>query len=425
MRAFTSDFSKIFFFDNVPDNDCINKQAHFLTKFNVIYVYYNTLLSLSQTLFFRDILEKFKQPAMTTTLASINRRRSHHYRADESKLSSEVYQLQFNPSDKMPKYKQIVHSIIKDIERGVLQKGTQLPSISELSIEYLLARDTVEKAYRELRARGYITSVQGKGYYIQSNHDKKLKILLIFNKLSSYKKIIYYSFLQTLGDRATVDLEIHHYNAGRFQEIIDKNRGKYNYYIVMPHFTEDLSKANYLQTLKSIPANELVLLDREIPELPQQPLSIYQRFDKDIFEALENATDLLSKYRRMVLVFPSDGNYPLEIVRGFRNFCINYHKEFEVRETIDGSVVQAGTAYIAVEENDLAELIKKTRRAELTPGQDIGIISFNETALKELLDITVITTDFEQMGQTAATLLLNNQCVRIKNPFYMIRRGSL
>ncbi|AXE19766.1 GntR family transcriptional regulator [Runella rosea] len=362
---------------------------------------------------------------MTTTIASISRRRGHHFGIDHSQSAAALYQLQFNPSDKMPKYKQIVHSVIKDIERGVLQKGDQLPSISELSIEYLLARDTVEKAYRELRARGYITSVQGKGYYIQSNHDKKLKVLLIFNKLSSYKKIIYYSFLKTLGDKATVDLEIHHYSAGRFQEIIDKNLGKYNYYIVMPHFTEDLDKADYLQTLKSIPANELVLLDREIPELPQQPLSIYQRFDKDIFEALENATDLLSKYQRMVLIFPSDGNYPLEIVRGFRNFCINYHKEFEVRENSDESVIETGTAYIAVEENDLAELIKKARHGQLTLGNDIGVISFNETALKELLDITVITTDFELMGQTAATLLINNQRVKVKNPFYMIRRGSL
>ncbi|WP_428654934.1 GntR family transcriptional regulator [Runella sp.] len=363
---------------------------------------------------------------MTTTIASINRR-SNHYGFDTSNRSSAtgLYQLQFNPSDKMPKYKQIVHSVIKDIERGVLQKGNQLPSISELSIEYLLARDTVEKAYRELRARGYITSVQGKGYYIQSNHDKKLKVLLIFNKLSSYKKIIYYSFLQTLGDQATVDLEIHHYSAGRFQEIIDKNLGKYNYYIVMPHFTEDLDKADYLQTLKSIPAGELVLLDREIPELPQQPLSIYQRFEKDIFEALENATDLLAKYQRMVLIFPSDGNYPLEIVRGFRNFCINYHKEFDVRETVDESMVRAKTAYIVVEENDLAELIKKSRSAQLTLGKDIGVISFNETALKELLDITVITTDFEKMGRTAATLLINNERIKVKNPFYMIRRGSL
>ena len=69
-----------------------------------------------------------------------------------------AYQLQFNSKDKTPKYRQIIQSIITDIERGVLTQHQQLPSISELSIEYYLARDTVEKAYRELRERGYITS---------------------------------------------------------------------------------------------------------------------------------------------------------------------------------------------------------------------------------------------------------------------------
>lgn len=361
---------------------------------------------------------------MTTTLISVNRSRNNNYNVG-SLSSPAIYQLQFNPSDKLPKYKQIVQSVMRDIDRGVLKKGDQLPSISELSVEYLLARDTVEKAYRELRTRGHITSVQGKGYYIQSNNDKKTKILLIFNKLSSYKKIIYYSFLKTLGDNATVDLQIHHYSASRFQEIIDQNLGKYNYYAVMPHFTQDLDKANYLETLKSIPNEELVLLDRDIPELAQSPLSIYQNFDKDIFGALENANDLLAKYKQMVLVFPSDGNYPTEIIRGFRNFCINYHKDFVVIDNINNEVLKTSTAYIVVEENDLAELVKKVRQSGHVLGKEIGMISFNETTLKELLGVTVITTDFETMGRTAATLLLNQQRIKVKNPFYMIRRGSL
>ena len=96
--------------------------------------------------------------------------------------------MNFNPFDKTPKYKQIVRSVMCDIERGVLRKDDQLPSISELSIEYLLARDTVEKAYRELREKGYITSVQGKGYYVQGTEQKKLKILLIRQLLSSMKR---------------------------------------------------------------------------------------------------------------------------------------------------------------------------------------------------------------------------------------------
>ena len=336
-----------------------------------------------------------------------------------------MYKLNVNTSDKTPKYKQIIQSIIADIERNVLKKNEQLPSISELSEEYYLARDTVEKAYRELRERGFITSVQGKGYYVNSGESKKMKILLIFNKLSSYKKLIYYAFLKVLGDKASVDLQIHHYNVRLFEEIIDKNLGKYNYYVVMPHFFPEVDKSLAVKILERIPINELVILDKDLPDFKHECLTVYQDFERDVSEALENAQDLLSKYQRIVLVFPSDGNYPIEIVRGVRYFCVNSQKEFVIKESVENEILQTQTTYVVVEETDLAELVKKARMSSFILGKDIGIISFNETTLKELLGITVITTDFETMGRTAAALLLDNIKIKVKNPFYMIRRETL
>lgn len=336
-----------------------------------------------------------------------------------------MYQLKLNASDKTPKYKQIIQSVITDIERNVLKKNEQLPSISELSEEYYLARDTVEKAYRELKEKGFITSVQGKGYYVNSGESRKMRILLIFNKLSSYKKLIYYAFLKVLGDKASVDLQIHHYNARLFEEIIDKNLGKYNYYVIMPHFFPDNDKHIAMKALERIPADELILLDKDLPDYKHECLSVYQDFERDVAEALENATDLLAKYQRVVLVFPSDGNYPIEIVRGVRYFCINYQKEFIIKEDAENEILQANTAYVVVEDTDLAELVKRARQSTYTLGKEIGIISFNETTLKELLGITVITTDFETMGRTAAALLLDKKKIKIKNPFYMIRRETL
>ncbi|MDR6563385.1 MULTISPECIES: GntR family transcriptional regulator [Arcicella] len=336
-----------------------------------------------------------------------------------------MYQLKLNPSDKTPKYKQIIQSVISDIERNVLKKNEQLPSISELSEEYYLARDTVEKAYRELKERGFITSVQGKGYYVNSGESRKMRILLIFNKLSSYKKIIYYAFLKVLGDKASVDLQIHHYNARLFDEIIDKNLGKYNYYVVMPHFFPDSEKAIAMKALEKIPSDELVLLDKDLPEYKHECLTVYQDFERDVAEALESANDLFAKYHRVVLVFPSDGNYPVDIVRGVRYFCVNAHKEFIIRENADETFLIPQTAYVVVEEHDLAELVKKVRQSSYTLGTEIGVVSFNETTLKELLGITVVTTDFETMGRTAAALLLDNKKIKIKNPFYMIRRETL
>jgi DNA-binding transcriptional regulator YhcF (GntR family) len=336
-----------------------------------------------------------------------------------------MYSLQLKPQDKTPKYKQIVQSVIMDIERGILRNGDQLPSISELSVEHYLARDTVEKAYRELRERGFITSVQGKGYYVQTNDTAKLKILLVFNKLSSYKKIIYYAFLEALGDQATVDLQIHHYNVNLFQEIIEKSLGKYNYYVVMPHFTLDTPKATYQSILNTIPSQELVLLDRDVPELKHDCLRVFQDFDKDIFNALENAKDLLDKYSRLVLILPSDANHPEELPWGFRSFCLIHNKTFAVVENAMHEVLETGTAYVVIRETDLVELVKKIRQTSYLLGREVGIISFNETPLKELLNMTVITTDFEAMGKTAATLLLEKHRGKVRNPFYTIRRGSL
>jgi DNA-binding LacI/PurR family transcriptional regulator len=162
-----------------------------------------------------------------------------------------------------------------------------------------------------------------------------------------------------------------------------------------------------------------------LPDYKHECLSVYQDFERDVAEALENATDLLAKYQRVVLVFPSDGNYPIEIVRGVRYFCINYQKEFIIKEDAENEILQANTAYVVVEDTDLAELVKRARQSTYTLGKEIGIISFNETTLKELLGITVITTDFETMGRTAAALLLDKKKIKIKNPFYMIRRETL
>lgn len=333
--------------------------------------------------------------------------------------------LTLNPSARTPKYKQIVQAIVHDIEKGVLAVNDQLPSISELSEDYYLARDTVEKAYRDLKARGYITSVQGKGFYVQRRDASKLRILLIMNKLSSYKKLIYYAFLDRLGDRATVDLQVHHYNAALFRDSIERHLGQYHYYVVMPHFVAETDRVNVRQVLERIPADELVLLDKDVPELRRPYLAVFQDFERDIYGALTEAADRLANYDRLVLVFPGDGNYPPEIVRGFRTYCVHAGKPYSIRDNTFGEEPQPGTAYVVLEETDLADLVKKIRQRSYTLGREVGLVSFNETTLKELLGITVITTDFDAMGRTAAALLLDKQKIKVKNPFSLIRRSSL
>jgi DNA-binding GntR family transcriptional regulator len=326
----------------------------------------------------------------------------------------------------VPKYLQVVQAIISDIEDGILQPGQRIPSINETSEMYYLSRDTIEKAYKELRERGIINSVRGKGNYICKTFSRdKMRVLLLFNKLSAYKKVVYYAILDTLGEEAIVDLQIHHYDGKVCENLIQESLGKYHYYVVMPHFTENTD--TIMQTLNKIPKNKLILLDKNLEQFSNDYTAIYQDFDRDINSALHSGYDLIDKYEKLVLVYPKEVTYPIEIVKGFRRFCQETSKAYRVVNCIEEEAIALKTAFVVLEESDLVDLIKYCRDRNLVLGQDIGIISYNETPLKEILasGITVISTDHEKMGETAAKMMRNRQQGKIRNPFTLIRRNSL
>jgi len=329
--------------------------------------------------------------------------------------------------NKTPKYLQVVDAINDAIRRGQLKQGQRLFSINELSDEFLLSRDTVEKAYTLLRKQGVITSVKGKGYYIKhSGWQGQIRVLLLFNKISNYKKQIYQSFLNTLGKKAIVDLKIHHFNTQVFKTLVEQHLQDYHYFVLMPHFYDDPEEM--MRLIRIIPPEKLILLDKKINHHALNCAAVYQDFENDIAEALEQGLDLLKKYRKLHLVHPRMIPYPPEIVKGFRNFCMQYDYPYSVLHEIDdNSNIQRGDVYIVIEETDLVNLIKQCQVKNFKVGKDIGIISYNETPLKEILldGITVISTDHYQMGETAARLILENKQEKVKNPFVLIRRKSL
>jgi len=179
-----------------------------------------------------------------------------------------------------------------------------------------------------------------------------------------------------------------------------------------------------MSVLAKIPHNELVLLDRALP-LKGEYISVYQDFKQDLYDALHSGIDLLKKYKQLVLIFPERSDHPTDIKKGAQQFCEDHHLSFKVRSGTTDWELEKSTVYIAIKESDLAGLVKKQRKSSFELGKDIGIISFNETILKELLDITVVTTDFEEMGRTTAQLILSRDYQKIRNPFRLIRRNSL
>ena len=120
-----------------------------------------------------------------------------------------------------PKYQQLVNCIVNAIQDGKIKKDEILPSLSDLSIEFEISRDTAERGYKRLKDMGVLGSVPGKGYFIKSTEiNQTLRICLLFNKLSPHKKIIYDSFVESLDQQAAIDFYIYDNNFSFFKKLL-------------------------------------------------------------------------------------------------------------------------------------------------------------------------------------------------------------
>ncbi len=73
-----------------------------------------------------------------------------------------------NYRDAKPIYGQVKDGFRKLILSGVFATGEKLPSVRELASELAINPNTIQRAYRELEAEGFIYSVAGKGSFAAS-----------------------------------------------------------------------------------------------------------------------------------------------------------------------------------------------------------------------------------------------------------------
>lgn len=321
----------------------------------------------------------------------------------------------------LPKYKQIILSIEKAIEEEKLQKGDRLPSVNKVCLAFSLSRDTVLQGYEELKKRGIIYAIPGKGYYVKSVETTiKHKVFLLFDELNIFKEDIYNSFLKNIGKHVQVDIFFHHFNVQVFQKLINDSNGNYTKYIIMPTDLTDLADA-----IKTLPVNEVIILDQTNPDLRRYP-AIYQNHKKDIFEGLQKGKTRLSKYRKLILIFPGSRE-PLGMKLGFEDFCTVHHFEHEIITEFTGREITIGDLYIIPNDRDLVKVIEDAGNQNLKLGSDFGIISYNETPLKKIVanGITTISTHFEAMGEILAQMVLKGSKEQIENKSSLIMRNSL
>jgi DNA-binding transcriptional regulator YhcF (GntR family) len=327
----------------------------------------------------------------------------------------------FDPDSPAPKYRQIIQSIKRVIEKKTLRKGDKIPSINQVCSEFNLSRDTVMQAYNELKSHGIIVSKKGKGYFIErTDTHLEEKIFLLFDELNTFKEDLYNSFMEGLDSRASVDVFFHHFNYQVFKNQLSESIGKYSSYVIMPAGFD-----NFGHLLQKLPRDRVFILDRSKPDLNSYPV-IYQDFELDVYEGLVNARNLLEKYRRLIFIQPV-GKEPQERVQGFRKFCQEFKFDSKVVRSLSEIRPLLYDAFLVPSDRTLVELIKTVKEYEFEIGSDFGIISFNDSILKQVVagGITTISTDFQQMGKLLSEMVLQRTIIQTRNKSGIIIRKSL
>jgi hypothetical protein len=195
--------------------------------------------------------------------------------------------------------------------------------------------------------------------------------------------------------------------------------------VIVPHFLD--GGENAVEVINTLPKDKLILMDKLVPGVEGKYGAVYENFEKDIYDALEQSLEPLSKYHTIKIIFPEYTYHPVEILKGFYRFCQQYAFNYKVVHDIANEPIKEGEVFINLMENDLVILIEKILATKLKVGKHVGVISYNETPLKKIIlnGITTISTDFQMMGEKTAQLILEQSTEHIEIPFYLTQRASL
>ncbi|WP_299064463.1 GntR family transcriptional regulator [uncultured Polaribacter sp.] len=333
-------------------------------------------------------------------------------------IDNEKSKFNFVNNPYITKYNQIVNTINNAINTSVLKIGDPIPSVNSFSETYKVSRDTVFKAYSILKNNGIIKSVPNKGYFVSEN---RIKILLLMSTFKAYKEVLYHSILNNLPNNITIDLQFHHYNIKNFELMLNASNSEYYKFIVTGFDHPGVAKA-----LSKIEESNLLLLDWNI-NVKSKSNYVFQNFGKSFYESLEDALHLFKKYEAIYFIYPEFTYHPKESLRYFEKFCKTYGFKNGIIKNSKQLMVQKGVAYISVSDRMLFEFLDQCSLLNLEPGKDVGILSYNETPSKKFINkgISVVTTDFKDLGAKAAEFIINNKSMQSYLPTKLILRGSL
>jgi DNA-binding transcriptional regulator YhcF (GntR family) len=317
------------------------------------------------------------------------------------------------------KVQQLADTISAAISNSEYKEGDALPSINKISTDFNLSRDTVYKAFQKLKEKGIIESAPTKGYFVTKTVNTIFVLLDVF---SSYKDDFYRELISHLPLNYRVDLYFHQFNEKLFNNLIIDSLGRYDLYIVT-NYINDV----YYDVLDRLDNSKVLLID--LGKFKKDKFSyVCQGFDNTLYDCLTSGVKLIRKYNELRFIFPMEAEHPRSCIPFFIKFCEdNALKHQLVRRKMAETDITPGVVYLLARHSDVVEFVKVCRTKKLKLGEDVGLITFNDTPMLEVIEngISVISTDFKRMGKLTAEYIKNRKKIQTYIPTRLIVRGSL
>ncbi|MFZ5430123.1 MAG: GntR family transcriptional regulator [Bacteroidota bacterium] len=329
--------------------------------------------------------------------------------------------IHIDPRSAVPKYRQIILSIVASIESRNMQVGDKLPSINQLCSDSTIRRDTVMYALNELRSRGIISSQHGKGYYVASRDlSMNERIFMLFDTMDDYAFKIYNSLVPMLPPGARAEICFHHNDPERIRKYLTDHVGYHTSYILSLKGLE-----NYGSLVDRLKGGRVCLIGRPDNGIPEKPC-VYHDSGKDLYESLRHLRKYFRKYCRLVYL---SRNIPgtAEKTDAFTRFCTEENLDFLICRNPEQLRPALFEAYIIPEDDILTELIMQIRKTDFNIGENIGIITFEDSLMKEVAlgGLTTITHDYQELCNRMLEIVQGGKRGQQRIKSRVIQRNSL
>ncbi len=332
-----------------------------------------------------------------------------------------------------PKFIQIANRIRELIEGGQLTLGDRLPSINQVIDHFSVSRDTVVKAYQELKNRGVVESSPCKAYFVSNVFIREglARVLLLIDEMTPYKEKIYHGLIDSLAPGYYIDIVSHGNDFDLLRLLYERYRDIDGVaaHLVIP----TSSQAHDAEYFQYVNPGKLLFLDRRVEGLGHP--AVWQDFNDGFYEALIAERKLLGKYARLVFLTKYCTNAIIEQMKeGLTRFAQSLGVPFSHQHTmftekeIRGKVVpESGDLVIVLDDILLIEALTACDERRLALGKDVGVIVINDGPYFSRLPtpISVLSTDFYQMGVLAASFVMNGKLESVRIPTRLIVRSSL